>query len=430
MQTLAPITKNRFQSLDFLRGVAILGILLMNIEHFALPDAPYHHVTNFEGINFKSWAFVFVFFEGTMRGLFSMLFGASCLLVTSKNNGDVNSADIYFRRIMWLFILGLVDAYILLWDGDILYGYAVCGLFLFTFRKIQAKLLIVMGLALALASFGRSSYNYNESRNMRFAYNSAMADSTKLHKKLTKEQKESISKWEEKTKWTKKDTAAINKNIRTLRGDFPTVFKQKLEDGQFLQKWTLYNLNFWDEILMMFIGMGLYKLGVFTNQISKQKYWAMLLLGYGIGVPLKLWKLYLVNFAFQNFGLYLELNWFSAWSFYDLQRVFTTIGHIGLLMLVFNTSWSSWLVKIYSKAGQMALSNYMLTSIISAFFFYGFGFGMFAKLELHQMYIYCVVIWVILLIFSNLWLKYFMFGPAEWLWRSLTYWKKQPLKRE
>jgi uncharacterized protein len=255
MQALSPNLQSRYQSIDFLRGIAVLGILLMNIPSFSFPSFPYQQFTDYTGINYRSEIFVTVFFEGTMRGLFSMLFGASCMLILSKNN-DVNSIDIYYRRLLWMFLFGLFNFYILLWDGDILYSYAICGLFLFPFRKVEAKYLIITGLVLSFWLFGRSAYRYIDQRKPKYeAYKSAMTDSLKLHKKLKPKQKEDIAAFKEMSAWMKKDTAKINTNIREMRGNYKTIFNKRWKDADEYQKWTLYNPNFWDFILMMFIGM-------------------------------------------------------------------------------------------------------------------------------------------------------------------------------
>ena len=259
MQELSPNLQSRYQSIDYLRGIAVLGILLMNIPSFSFPSFPYHHFTDYTGINYRSEIFVTVFFEGTMRGLFSMLFGASCMLILSKDD-NVKSIDIYYRRLLWMFLLGLFDYYILLWEGDILYSYAICGLFLFPFRKVEAKYLIIMGLVLSFALFGRSAYRYIDQRKPKYeAYKSAMTDSLKLHKKLKPKQKEDIAAFKEMAAWMKKDTAKINTNIREMRGNYKTIFNKRWKDADEYQKWTLYNPNFWDFILMMFIGMGFFK---------------------------------------------------------------------------------------------------------------------------------------------------------------------------
>lgn len=429
MQELSPNLQSRYQSIDFLRGIAILGILLMNIPGFSFPDAQYHHFTDYTGINYKSEIFVTLFFEGTMRGLFSMLFGASCMLILSKNN-DVDSIDIYYRRLLWLFLFGLFNYYILLWRGDILYSYAICGLFLFPFRKVKPKYLIIMGLVLSLGLFGRNAYRYvNERRPKYMAYKVAMADSVKLHKKLTVKQKEDIETYHQMTSWMKKDTAKINSEIREMRGNYTTVFNKRWKESDETQKWTLYDMDFWDFILMMFIGMGFYKLGVFTNKLTTRQYAIMAGIDYTIGLAMRL--RFVNSFYYDEKGLanFFETYTIPTGAYSDIQRVMMTIGHIGFLMLVFRSGWVQSLVKILAKTGQMALSNYLLQSILCGLFFYGFGFGMFAKLQIYQNYLFVMCIWLICIVFSNIWLHYFKFGPAEWLWRSLTYWKKQEMKK-
>jgi uncharacterized protein len=429
MQELSPNLQSRYQSIDFLRGIAVLGILLMNIPSFSFPSGQYHHFTDYTGINYRSEIFVTVFFEGTMRGLFSMLFGASCLLILSKDD-DIKSIDIYYRRLLWMFLLGLLNFFILLWSGDILYSYALCGLFLFPFRKMKPKYLIMIGLVLSFWLFGRSAYRFTNERKPKYeAYKTAMADSVKLHKKLTKNQHEDIAKFKEMCLRFKKDTAKINSEIRQMRGNYKSVFDKRWQEADEYQKWTLYDMNFTDYMLMMFIGMGFFKLGVFTNKLNSRQYGFMVLIGYGIGLFL---RIRFVNSFFYNQQEY--ENFFETYSiptgaYSDIQRVMMTVGHIGLLMLVYRSGAFNWLVKILSKAGQMALSNYLLQSILCGLFFYGFGFGMFAKLQIYQNYLFVICVWIICLIFSNIWLHYFKFGPAEWLWRSLTYWKKQEMKR-
>ena len=97
-------------------------------------------------------------------------------------------------------------------------------------------------------------------------------------------------------------------------------------------------------------------------------------------------------------------------------------------MLVFRSGRLSWLMKALSAVGQMAFTNYLMQSIICTLFFFGYGLGYYGHLKFHQIYYVVASVWIFQMIFSVIWLKYFRFGPFEWVWRSLTYWKKQPLK--
>lgn len=430
MDSLTPNIRHRFQSIDLLRGVAVLGILMMNIPSFAYPETFIGHLTDFTGINLRSWQATLIMFDGTMRGLFSMLFGASCLLILSKSD-DLRSADIYYRRLLWLFSFGLLDAYILLWDGDILYGYAIAGLFLFPFRAVKPKYLFALGLALALVMSGRVAYkSLTETRPTYFAYKEALADSTQKHKKLTTKQREAITKYEGTLTWLKKDTAAINAQIKPMLGSYKDVFDVKWKAGEMLQTWKLYDPIFWDELLMMFLGMGLFKLGVFTNERSNKTYLWMTLMGYAIGLSGKIWWVSTLVFNEKDMGQRFETYPISIYTFHELFRIAQTVGHVGLLLLVYRSSWLKWLVWTLAQTGRMALSNYLLQSILCGLFFYGFGLGMFAKLQIYETYLFVIAVWVVCVVFSVIWLRFFRFGPFEWLWRSLTYWEPQPMRKQ
>jgi uncharacterized protein len=112
----------------------------------------------------------------------------------------------------------------------------------------------------------------------------------------------------------------------------------------------------------------------------------------------------------------------------DLGRFSVAAGHIAVIMMLCKAGALRWVTRPLSKVGRMALSNYLLTSILCTLFFYGYGFGMFAKLQRVELLYVLAAVWVINLAFSSVWLRFFRFGPAEWLWRSLTYYKKQPMR--
>jgi uncharacterized protein len=114
---------------------------------------------------------------------------------------------------------------------------------------------------------------------------------------------------------------------------------------------------------------------------------------------------------------------------YDLKRVFLSLGHASLILLAFRSGIMPWLMKGLANVGQLAFTNYLMQSIICTLFFYGYGLSYYNKLSLHQLYYVVISVWVFQIIFSAIWLRYFRFGPFEWLWRSLTYWKMQPMKK-
>ena len=152
----APVTnRERIVSIDTLRGVALLGILLMNIVVFGLPENAYDDPTiagGHTGLNLAFWYANQIFFEGKMRTLFSMLFGAGVVLLTlraEERGGGLRARGIYYRRTLWLVVFGLLHAYFI-WMGDILYYYGVVGLMLFPLRKLRPAALLAAGALLLM----------------------------------------------------------------------------------------------------------------------------------------------------------------------------------------------------------------------------------------------------------------------------------------
>ena len=118
------------------------------------------------------------------------------------------------------------------------------------------------------------------------------------------------------------------------------------------------------------------------------------------------------------------------WNFatYDAGRLTMALAHIGLIILIFQAGWLRWLTSRLAAVGQMALTNYLMQSLICTTLFYGYGFGLYGKLERYQLYFVVLGVWFLQLLLSPIWLRYFRFGPMEWLWRSLTYSKWQPMR--
>jgi uncharacterized protein len=127
-----------------------------------------------------------------------------------------------------------------------------------------------------------------------------------------------------------------------------------------------------------------------------------------------------------------KFNWFEYTKqvqlvYYNLDRVCRAIGIFGVIMLLYKSGWFKWLFSMLRPVGQMALTNYLMQSLICSIIFNGFAFGLFGKLQRYEIYIAVAAIWLFQIIFCNLWMRYFLYGPCEWVWRSLTYWRKQPL---
>ena len=426
-------TADRLQTVDMIRGVALLGILMMNIPGFGIHWSVYDLILKGAKSNadFITLEVVETFFSGTMRGLFSMLFGAGMILFTMNKKetpGGVTIAEYYYRRLLWLVLFGIFNAYVLLWIGDILYFYGLCGMILYPFRKLNPKWLFALGLVCMSIGMLKSSLWYNESRAPRLAYVEAIA-AEKANKKLTDKQKEAKAEWLRSEENRKPDTSRIGFDLRTMHSGYTTIFSEFIPRNSGSETWGMYH-GLWDMLMMMFIGMALFMWGFFSNRLSTSTYTMTLLIGYGLGIP--------IGYIFfsngwvsitANRGAYFDAFRTSHELLYDFRRLLLCLGHASLLLLIYRSKVVPWLMKALSNVGQMAFTNYLMQSIICTLFFYGYGFDNYNNLRFHQLYYVVISVWIFQIIFSAIWLRYFRFGPFEWLWRSLTYWQVQPMRK-
>lgn len=425
----------RIPSIDVLRGVALLGILMMNILGFGVsraingnPEA-YGGTT---GINIAIFIAQFLLFEGRMRALFSILFGAGALLFLAKPEvpNQVPVADLYYRRLLWLLVFGLVDAYLLLWTGDILYTYALCGLFLFPFRRVSPNYLLLIGLLVLLKPTIQGQLQYvNDVRNVRTIYLETEA-ALKKGQTLTGDQQEARKRWEALTKGPDSKSVVETDN-KIMRGSYGAIFQKVLHDNQKLQSTDFYQYTFWDSIGMMFIGMALFKWGVLTERLRRRQYAWLAGAGLVSGLALGGWMIgYMISIT-GDYGKGVDANPINVPVVtYHARRLTVVLAHIALIMIVLKSGWLNRLTNALAAVGQMAFTNYLMQSILCGLFFYGFGLGYYGKLDRYELYFVVLGVWVIQLIYSPIWLRYFRFGPMEWAWRSLTYWKRQPMRRD
>jgi uncharacterized protein len=342
--------------------------------------------------------------------------------------GGVTITEFYYRRLLWLVLFGLFNAYVLLWEGDILFFYGLCGMILYPFRKLNPKWLLVLGFVCMGIGMFKSKLQYNELRAPRLAYLEAVA-AEKSKKVLTDEQKAAKAEWlAREERRNKPDTARIGQDLRKMHGNYVTIFTEFMPRNANGETWFMYH-GLWDMLLMMFIGMALFMWGFFSGRLSTSTYTMTLLIGYGLGIPIS-YIMFSKGWVGQatNIGSYLDVFRTSHDILYDLKRLLLCLGHASLLLLIYKSHIVPWLMKALSNVGQMAFTNYLMQSIICTLFFYGYGFDNYNHLRYYQLYYVVIAIWIFQIIFSIIWLRFFRFGPFEWLWRSLTYWRIQPMK--
>ena len=416
----------RITALDALRGFALLGILLMNITAMGMYGGAYDDPTvtgGSTGANLWVWTVMHVLAEGKMRCLFSLVFGASIILLMGRMSDRPDAADVYYRRTLWLLLFGFVHAY-LLWGGDILYPYALCALALYPFRRLRAKTLIVIGGVMvvlsALAYVGHGFAQREMITKGQEAVQASAAGQT-----LTDEQQEAKKAYEEWRKFVRPTADELAKDAEQWRGSVFSVIKARAKFVGMMHSFPYYHPFFWDMWSMMLLGMGLMKMRVLNGERSYRFYALCALVGYGIGVPVNSYTAWVM--IKNNFDP--VIHEFAA-STYDLGRLSVALGHLGVIMLIAKAGMFRPAMSALAAVGQMAFSNYILTSVITAFIFTGYGFELYGTLQRYQLYYVVVAVWVVNLVFSPLWLRYYRFGPLEWCWRSLTYWKRQPMRRE
>jgi uncharacterized protein len=468
----------RVTPVDVLRGVAVLGILAMNIVFFGLPGPAYDNPTRgggATGLNLGVWIFNHLVFDGKMMSIFSMLFGAGLILMGER--ADARGARLgwfYYRRVLWLLVLGLLHAY-LLWSGDILVAYAQCGLLLYPFRRRSPVTLLIVGtLALLLSMplmaafdvgclFLQTTADKVEAMQRQVVPNRATWTAQACALAATAGSRQSLAAGPAPC------LASVAESLATARQDDkkPTKFQawihelwtetlqpkmipsQEKQDKDFNKEVKIYKDGYWGIVAhnagqllgmhtigfvlllvwlvggRMLIGMGLMKLGVFSAERSWRFYVWLAIVGYGLGLLLVGYDTYALIHNHFHFAQGLR----SGYFFNHIGSVLVALGHVAVVMMICKAGLLRWLTARLAAVGRMALTNYLMQSVVCTTLFYGYGVGLFGELDRSELMRVAVAIWIIQLAYSPVWLRHFRFGPAEWLWRSLTYWRLQPMRR-
>lgn len=437
--TLSPVTAHeRVGSVDVVRGFALLGILAMNITAFALPTAAYTsanasgldpYIGPFAGANKVVWQITHLLFAEKMMGIFSMLFGAGLILMDSRRSDAADSgrsgfAGIYYRRLAVLLGFGIIHAFVI-WYGDILLSYALCGTLLYPMRRLAPRWLIL--LAIAFLSIG-TLINMGFGGMLTWMEKTAMMAQEKLAagETLKPEEKQMLDVWTGPGGPTSSmSPAAIAAEVDAHRGSALASLQQNVKNAFFLVLFLFPVWTLWKGTGLMLLGMALVKLGYFKKEMPARTIGMVMAGGYLIGLPMCLYSGEdLISSQFNMGRMFLvggPLNWWGS--------VGVALGHLSLVLLIIRMGILGWLTRSLAAVGRMALTNYLMHSIVMTFIFYGWGLGMFAKFDRVELLAFVGGMWVLQLILSPLWFTRFQFGPAEWLWRTLTYGKIQRFLR-
>ena len=409
------VTTARYESLDAIRGVAVMGILAMNIAAFALPFAAYSNpvaggpVSN---LDLGTWFFNFVLIDSKMRGLFSMLFGASTLLVIeSAASGSRSAAGALYSRMIWLGIFGLLHFY-LIWFGDILFLYAMCGLLLFAFRNLSVKSLTIWAIAFFVVGIGFLAFGWAVM---------ALTEAGRMPAEMASDMKAGLADMNAEMG---PGAASYAADMTTYLGSYASIVAHRT--GETLtEPFVAVMMFLWETMGLMLVGMALYKSRMLTGDWAPARYRTWMLRCFLIGIPpLVALALYQIQSGFSAvsiFGASLSLS-----APFDIVM---TIGWAALIMWLIKVKANDAVRARLAATGRMAFTNYLTTSIVMTTIFYGYGLGLFGSVGRTALYLFCFGMWAAMLLWSKPWLERFQYGPLEWLWRSLSRGQLQPMRK-
>jgi uncharacterized protein len=407
-----PDSPDRVVSLDLIRGVAVLGILAVNIAGFAGPSAatltPHvPHAASF--LDETAFAGVFVLFEGKMRALFTMLFGASLLLFIDRAEANDRDGDILqLRRLGWLLGFGLLH-YFLFWWGDILFIYAVAGIIALFMRHLPPVPMLIAALIAYsgwhLAGTLASLPDVRAEEHVRLGI-ASIAEA--------KSQGDFLRAFAER---------AANE-LAEFRLGFGEQVTIKLTERPF---WLLDTTwpSMGETLPLMLIGMALLRTGFFTGRWPRRRLIGLAVTGGAIGTALTLAMLgWLWARHFPPRAMSIALLYATA-----LPHLLMALAYAALLVLATPRLAATRAGQRLIAAGRMAFSNYIGTTIVMTAIFYGWGLGLVGQLGHAAQLLFVLLGWGLMLGWSAPWLARFRQGPLEWLWRSLTEWRLLPLRR-
>ncbi len=394
---------DRIVALDVLRGFAVLGILVVNIRGFATASAAYLNPSvggGLEGSGFWVWASTALLADTKFISIFSALFGAGMAMTADRMaQRGAPAASLHYRRQLWLLVFGMAHAY-LIWHGDILVAYALCGFLLYPLRNVRPQRQLVLGAAMVAVviplwlGVGLSVPVWPEAEQA-----AMQAD------------------------WAP-PPAALEAEAEAFRGGWLEQMPYRAAEAFGLQTMVFLVYFLWRAGGLMLVGMGLYRLGVLTGRRSIAFYRRTAVVGLGLGLPLVAAGIvYNVRADFS-----LEHSMFQGTLFNYVGSLGVFLGYVSVVMLVVQGRRLPRLQQRLAAVGRMALTNYISQSVLCSLFFYGHGLGMFGRVSPLGQVGVVLAVWGLQLAWSPWWLRRFRFGPLEWLWRTATYMTRQPFR--
>jgi len=391
----------RIRSLDVLRGVGVLGMLAVHIQIFAYPMLARLNPTaygDFQGVNRYVWLATSLLADGKFIAIFAMLLGVSIVMLPRRVAGPAIPAwRLHLTRMAALLVLGLAHAY-LLWYGDMLVALALCGTVVFSARRLSPRWLLTLG---------------------GLAFTAGSAVTLVLALVLTHGPADRLEAW--KDYYTPRVVNIVTE-INQYQAGWTEQMRHRVPAAREFHTSHFVTYLFWQMTGLMLLGMALFKLEVLTAARSRAFYLRMAVLGFGAGamlISLGLWRSFATRWELLDFALVgQQLHYWG--------NFLVALGWIALVMLLCQRGWQ---LRPVAAVGRMALSNYLLQTLICTTIFYGHGLGLFGQVDRAGQFLIVLAVWTFQLLASSIWLSYFALGPVEWALRWVIYGRRPGLLR-
>lgn len=422
------VSQGRIATLDILRGVAILGILYLNMLYMGNHGVEYEMTGDPRPFGWTSadQAYYLYFrslMNGTQRGILELLFGASAIILTRQvmsRDGPVEAADIYFRRAFWLMIFGILHGTLLLWYGEIWTTYSIAALPLFLFRRLPARQLLLLGAGgvFLLSAMELPGFLHGLALEQRVE----VIESGGGGLALTEAQARDLAEWRDLYAERAKGAAEYEGELEARKGGYSENLAFSSEVWRTFNNPLAHPEFILEAFLTMLIGMAFFKWGILQADRATAFYVTMAVIGYGVGLTLRVvvtsWR---IDHGFPAIS-------FSAVD--QFFRLLITFGHVSLICLALRSRLGRILDWLFTAAGRMPMTCYLIQTLIACWFLFpGFGLGLVGRFGWMELGIVATAINAVLILFCNLWMRSFAMGPAEWLWRWFSYRRRSPFRR-
>lgn len=380
--------KERAIIVDTLRGFALIGVLIANFTSFTDQQVPSGILNSISSpLDLTLSHINTVFFEWKFMTMFSILFGYGFgLLLSSVERRNISPNSFFMKRMFWLFLIGFVHTSF--WWFDVLHFYAICGLLILLFRKASNKVILIFSILFMFA--------------VPFGFSLAMKNQTDAF---------NDADWQ-------------NVYEQFKHGNLIDVFRTNLYGYYKLFILSGSDVHDITETLGRFLfGYYLLRIKLFEAIEGKKKMFTKILF------ISSLFTVAYVTIKWLAISGAINLSTTYWEPFIRIGIISTTSFYATVIILAFISFGQNTLFKIFQALGKMTLTNYLLVTAINIILLYGIGFGKLGELSMRTIWLFALVWLIIEILFSSYWLRNFRYGPIEWIWRQLTYWKKLPLRK-